>query len=229
MKKITITKLSITICLVIAAVFIKKIKTTEMQSKIQLKSERPLRVSSVQKNNNKRDFQKYPKETQKKVAVLKEIFRSKNDNDSRIDTNFRELTALDKQALFEMYEELPRESRNERGTIVFLIGRNLNSEKDFDFLNSVLQEKRCLSLEDCDKVQNYENTEAAIHAAESSGLGVTLNYPQLVVLVSYERFLKNKPSIKFKEKIYNGVFQSSNYDSQLVNKKIAALKKKLLS
>src|SRR5215210_5756384 len=78
-----------------------------------------------------------------KLEILEEIFQTKNDNDPRLDQEFNQLTPKAKEALEEKYRQLTPESRNERGTIVFLLGKNLSSEEDFKFLREVVSEKRC--------------------------------------------------------------------------------------
>ena len=79
-------------------------------------------------------FESQRPETARKIQILNEIFQSKNDNDPRLDRDFNQLTLEEKQALEQQYDQLSTESRNERGTIVFLIGKNLSTQKDFDFL-----------------------------------------------------------------------------------------------
>lgn len=122
-------------------------------------------------------------ETARKIQILNEIFRTKNDNDPRLDQEFNHLSSDTKQALEQEYGSLHTESRNERGTIVFLIGRNLASREDFDFFHQVIAEPPCLSLGDCTKASDGEQTES------SSQAEITLEYPQVVALKSLEDFL----------------------------------------
>ena len=123
----------------------------------------------------------------KKLQVLAEIFKSKNDNDPRMDQDLKNLSEGLKAALRNQYSETKMESRNERGTIAFLIGRELSegrgSAADIEFLKNILLEKPCMNLLDCSKP-------AASATAEEQHLeGIhetTAHYPQLMDL----RYLK---------------------------------------
>ncbi len=126
-------------------------------------------------------------ETRKKLAVLNEILASRDDNDPRMDRDLKNLSVEAKQALRERYRTLTPEDRNGRGTVVFLIGRELQSAEDVAFLADVLSEAPCLSLADCSRDTSVSRG-ADIHQDE--GIGVTLSYPQIVSLVSIERFLE---------------------------------------
>ena len=69
--------------------------------------------------------------------------------------------------------------RNDLGTIVFLIGRQIDSKEDIEFLKTVLMEKPCLSLADCAK----SDSPASGEAAHLEGINeTTANYPQLMAL-----------------------------------------------
>ncbi len=106
-----------------------------------------------------------------RVRELEAILRSKNDNDPRLDTSFEGLSADEKRLFRAVYERLPRERRNERGTIVYLLGRNLSSPEDWAFYQAVVAEPPCLSLADCSRA-----------ATGGDGDEVTLAYPALVAL-----------------------------------------------
>jgi len=121
----------------------------------------------------------------KLLSDLKEIFASKNDNDPRLDTEFRNLTSAEKELLRQQYRALPPESLNERGTIVFLIGRELRTPEDFAFLTEVGNQPVCLSLGDCTK--EAQASEESMH--EEAAVSVTLTYPQRVALKSLENLL----------------------------------------
>ena len=105
------------------------------------------------------------------LRTLDEIFRSRNDNDPRLDSDFNDLSPGAKRLLRSKCAGLPRELRNERGTIVYLIGRSASSPEDWAFLREAAGEPPCLSLADCS-------------VAAPAGLGdeVTLAYPALVAL-----------------------------------------------
>lgn len=118
-----------------------------------------------------------------KLKTLEEIFLSKNDNDPRLDRDFNDLTSETKSLLRQKYRELPPERRNERGTIVYLLGKNLSSARDWAFMRGVVAEPPCLSLADCSKTG----------AAGAVGDEVTLAYPALVALKQAQRALaKNR-------------------------------------
>jgi hypothetical protein len=150
-------------------------------------------LSQEQKNNNfdlnkltlKENFKNNPK-----IKILNEIFISKNDNDPRLDSDdFRNLSREDKKALIAFYESLPKEARNEKGTIVFLIGRSLSETFDFDFLKNVLSEKPCLGLENC--AVEIKSSDEHHHDV---GLDITLNYPQIVAIQSLINKLEQDPN-----------------------------------
>jgi hypothetical protein len=116
-----------------------------------------------------------------KAALLDEILLSRDDNDPRLDREFNALTPDEKGLFREKYRALPPESRNQRGTIVYLLGKSLSAAEDWAFLREVAGEAPCLSLADCAKPS----------AAGGSGPGdaVTLAYPALVALKQAERVL----------------------------------------
>lgn len=78
--------------------------------------------------------------TATQLRILGEIFVSKNDNDPRLDSDLRKLDEEAKAAFRAKYRALPPELRNERGTIVFLLGRNLTTAGDYAFMKNVLSE-----------------------------------------------------------------------------------------
>jgi len=126
----------------------------------------------------------------KKIELLKEILQSKNDNDPRLDTDLKVLSEGTKSLMREQYKQMRAESFNEKGTVVFLLGRNLNSVDDFTFLSQVLSEPPCQSMEDCTRSSPPTQGEA-VH--EESVNSVTMSYPQIVSLRAIEHFLiKNR-------------------------------------
>lgn len=121
------------------------------------------------------------------LKVLEDIFQSKNDNDPRMDQVLVNLSEPVKEALRKRYQELKPELRNERGTIAFLVGREVREGRgtpiDVEFLKSILLEKPCMSLADCSRVETGQSSE------EEHLQGIyetTANYPQLMDL----RYLK---------------------------------------
>lgn len=148
------------------------------------------------------------------LSTLNAILSSKNDNDMRMD---RELKVLDegaKELLRKRYDEFPAERRNERGTIVFLLGRNLTSDKDFDFLHSVVDEAPCRSLQNCRMDPGPSSPESA---HEETGIEVTLSYPQIVALKSYERVLERGES----DPMYQRAMEEVQHGTHSSSEKIA--------
>ncbi len=108
-----------------------------------------------------------------KLATLQDILSSRNDNDPRLDRDFVGLSEQAKRLLGEKYRELPRERLNERGTIVYLLGKNIQSADDWSFFRAVVAEPPCMSLANC---------AAASAVGGEAGDDVTLAYPSLVAL-----------------------------------------------
>lgn len=121
----------------------------------------------------------YPEATLQKISILREILGSRNDNDPRLDQAFNNLSKDDKTALREQYHSLPREARNELGTIIFLMAQGKTDDADHAFFKEVLTEPPCLGLADCSKETEATHAEEAHHEV---GLDTDLNYPQIVVL-----------------------------------------------
>ncbi|MBI4425406.1 MAG: hypothetical protein HY554_16875 [Elusimicrobia bacterium] len=122
--------------------------------------------------------------TPPRLAALEEVLRAKDDNNPRLDRDFDGLTAEEKRLFRERYRALSPESRNERGTVVYLLGRNLSVPEDLDFLREVASEAPCLSLADCSRASS---------GSESSD-EVTLAYPSLVALRQARLVLEAPPS-----------------------------------
>jgi hypothetical protein len=127
-------------------------------------------------------------ESANKIQILDEILLSKNDNDPRLDHDFGNLSLETKDAFINKYNRLTLEERNERGTIVFLLGKNIQSDKDLEFFQGVILESPCLSLSDCSKTLPLDS----IH--DESQQEITLVYPQLMALKSIERYLNQNPN-----------------------------------
>lgn len=111
-------------------------------------------------------------EAQAKLQLLEEVLRRGDDNDPRLDRDFQGLSPEVKELFRAKYRELPLELRNERGTIVYLLGMNLSSAEDWAFLREVVGESACLSLADCSRKA----------PGGAPGEEVTLAYPSLVAL-----------------------------------------------
>lgn len=111
-----------------------------------------------------------------KLAELEAILMSRNDNDPRLDLDFNGLSTQDKRLFRKKYKEIAVEKRNERGTVVYLLGKNLKTREDWEFFRRVALEPPCLSLSDCSKKPAPGSDE------EATGDEVTLAYPSLVAL-----------------------------------------------
>lgn len=111
-------------------------------------------------------------EAEARLAALEQVLEDGDDDDPRLEREFEGLSEGAKRMFRERYRSLPIESRNQRGIIVYLLGRNLSDARDFDFLREVAAEAPCLSLADCGR------------SAPRGGAGdeVTLAYPSLVAL-----------------------------------------------
>lgn len=127
-------------------------------------------------------------EDQKKWEDLQEILVSRNDNDPRIDKEFKNLSDQMHRTLQAQYHEFPLENRNQRGLIAFLIARDLKDTDDLEFLKKIYQEAPCLSLENCGSRTSSDPHLSGID--ESS-----MNYPQLVSLYQLEAKLRTKPEL----------------------------------
>lgn len=119
-----------------------------------------------------------PRPGERELALLREVLAARDDNDPRLDRAFDGLSPQAKRLFREEYRRLARERLNERGTIVYLLGRSLDAPEDWEFLKEVVLEAPCLSLSDC--------------ARKPEGPGrpgdeVTLAYPALVALETARR------------------------------------------
>ena len=131
-------------------------------------------------------------EDQRKASVLEQILLKRNDNDPRIDTELKDLSPSLKRVLASRYRSWKPEKFNERGTIVFLVGREIREPADVDFLKSVLMEKPCLNISDCSKVPEAHSGEDDHREMVNE---TTIRYPQLMALSAlkekYELLKKN--------------------------------------
>ena len=128
----------------------------------------------------------------RKLAILDEVLREKNDNDPRLDEELKNFNAAEKQLLRTKYRSTPREQLNHRGTLVFLLGRELSSAEDIQFLKSVLSEPPCLSLENCARAPSASQDD---HHHDSTN-DITRAYPQIVALKQIEAYLSDPANAK---------------------------------
>jgi hypothetical protein len=124
------------------------------------------------------------------LKTLDEVLVSGNDNDPRIDTELKVLGEAAKQAFRDKYRQLPAEDRNARGTVVFLLGRNLTQPRDYQFLADVLSEHPCLSPGDCAKPMSAQGSGNPLDDHES-GTAIALAYPQLTAIKALEHAPKS--------------------------------------
>jgi hypothetical protein len=114
-----------------------------------------------------------------KLKILRQILSSRNDNDPRLDTEFKNLTPEMKRLIEVEYLSLPPEKLNERGTLSFVLARAASSKKDLAFFKRILKEAPCLSFQDCSQAQPIDE-----YAESDSGLNqeTLLAYPQIIAL-----------------------------------------------
>jgi hypothetical protein len=153
------------------------------------------------------------KELNRKVQILKEIFTAHNDNDPRLDQEFNRLTPEEKLGFEKLYLQLPAEKLNDRGILVLILARNLETAQDFDFMDRLFREPTCLSLVDC---RRPPSTQTDDHGELSSP--VTLNYPQLVALEKLKAWPEQHLSADEKTKTAwkNSVNEAQHSQSELV-------------
>lgn len=122
-----------------------------------------------------------------RLKLLESVLEAGDDNDPRLDRDFDDLSDADKRLFRKKYREVPAERRNARGTIVYLLGRNLKSPEDWAFLRAVASEAPCLSLADCSKAAKDGDDHRSL------GAEVSLAYPALVALKQAEWALQKDP------------------------------------
>lgn len=155
--------------------------------------------------------------------VLEEILNSKNDNDPRMDREFKNMTLEMHEALFKKYASLQMENRNGRGLIAFLVARDLKSPADAEFLRKIFQESPCTSFEDCKNVGNDD--------PHFSGINQTsLTYPQLASLYQLESKLEKGPEIlkdpNMRDEIIALLKQAADFPVPVVQQKAEEIKSK---
>lgn len=145
------------------------------------------RIPAISKNENRMESPSGLSEKDRKAwSVLEEILISKNDNDPRMDQDFKDMSSELHEALYKKYDSLQMENRNGRGLVVFLIARDLKSSADTEFLRKIYQESPCTSFEDCKSVGSDD--------PHFSGINQTsLMYPQLAGLYALESNLSQHP------------------------------------
>lgn len=163
------------------------------------------------------DYQDLSSQEKAQLSLVQEVLNSKNDNDPRMDAQLRDISSGLKRALENEYERLAPEKKNERGTLVFLISREIKSLEDVDFLKKIYEEEPCLSLEDC---KQFPKGRDPHHAGTEE---VTLNYQQLVALFQIEKQLAagsaNLHDPRMIQEIKNALEKAKNYGVPRVRNK----------
>lgn len=194
--------------------------TTETQSDNQA-----VEVGVSDKFGQQKQIVSTPEDTNPKVRVLAEILGTGNDNDPRLDSEFKSLSDQDKQALRTYYQNLKLENRNGRGTAVFLLGRNLETKEDMQFMIEVLSESPCLSLSDCSMAEAAEMSDSDEHGSVDA---VTLVYPQIVAIKGLERASQDTEFKKrFSDQLESALKAASENPSQKVRQAANGLVREL--
>jgi len=157
--------------------------------RIRMSSSHPLPAAQTQPNSGTPiTIDASPRDLQQ-LKIVNEILGSKNDNDPRMDTELKQLSPAGKAMLRARYSSLQTESRNERGTLVFLVGRELSTADDLAFIKQVLSESPCYSLSHCDREDAAANGPGERHWEGANE--VTLAYPQIVALKQLDAYLSS--------------------------------------
>jgi hypothetical protein len=119
-----------------------------------------------------------------KLKLLKEILLTKNDNDPRLDSEFTSLSPELKQELKQLYHDLPKESLNQRGTVLFVLAKDLSRTQDLEIFGVALTEEACLSFANCSQSPN-ESPDDHLDSVNE----VSLLYPQMVALNRLENLI----------------------------------------
>lgn len=128
---------------------------------------------------SEKSFKRLSDEERFQMQALKDILQSMDDQDPRLDRDLKFLSPQVKNEIKNIYRNLPDPQINRKGLLVFLIGRNIQSEEDVSFLEGVLNEPPCHNLTDCKANGGSLGSEAEKH---DNTLPVTLAYPQLLAL-----------------------------------------------
>jgi hypothetical protein len=115
------------------------------------------------------------------------------------------------------------EDRNGRGTIVFLLGRNLQTAADISFFKNVFSESPCLSLSDC---QKFNSSEKESHLESAND--VTKNYPQVVALNRIEAAMSEQLNDSSRPLNSDSQYRQSIFDALQVasNSQVSIIKSK---
>lgn len=117
---------------------------------------------------------------QKKYDLLLDVLDKKRDNDKNVDTELVQLSVAFHKKLFQLYDDIEIEKRNERGFVAFIISRDIQGAEDIEFLKKIFKESPCLGLSSCQEVETSEPHHSGVNE-------ITLHYPQLMTLQSLEK------------------------------------------
>lgn len=164
-----------------------------------------------------------PESEKEAWQALEDVLHSKNDNDPRLDKELADLSLEFHKALFMKYQNLKPEDRNGRGTLVFLIARDLKNKADLEFLQTVYEESPCLNMADC--------TAPSVDDSTGSGSQETsLNYPQLVGLYQLDMQLSKRPDLlkqpDFRAGVYSLLKTAENFPAPQVHAKAQQIREK---
>ncbi|GIL21275.1 MAG: hypothetical protein BroJett041_23890 [Candidatus Jettenia caeni] len=161
---------------------------------------------------------------QKLIQELDQIILSKNDNDPRIDKDFKGMSQALHRLLEEKYNSYPLEKRAERGMIAFLLARDMSTVQDVDFINQVFSESPCLSLEDCSAPPTSSDPH---HTATDQ---MSLNYPQMAALYQFEKKIQDQDFLSksgMKDHVNQALDQAMKSSVPLIVKKAEQARKKI--
>lgn len=88
----------------------------------------------------KKTENKIDEKTHEKLARLEQVLSSNHDHHPELDTEFRQLTPALKTAMVNRYHSLDPSALNQRGTLVFILGREIQDSGDLQFFRQVLTE-----------------------------------------------------------------------------------------
>ncbi len=156
--------------------------------------------------------------------VLRSVVESKNDNDPRLDKELKHMSEAVHKTIRDAYQKMAMEDRNERGTLVFLLTRDLKSSEDLQFLKSVYEEQACTSFESCNQVPSEDAHLSSIDEA-------SLSYPQRAGLYQLASVVEKHPEYmrdpKFRDEIRAVIDSAANFPVPMVQKKAQELRARL--
>jgi len=236
-RKVLIT-IGLGIALLLAGLFLFKSYNKDASAPHGL--QKPSQMTFTQGNRFSEDFNATPDTPEESAVVsaeapaladdekaawqaLEEILNSKNDNDPRLDKQLSQLSPEFHKAIFSKYESLKPEDRNGRGTLVFLVARDLKDTADIEFLQKVYEENPCLNMRDCSAQPDED--------PQDSGFQQTsLNYPQLAGLYQIDAALSKRPSLLNNPQIRAGIYSllktAENFPAPQVHAKAQQIREK---